>query len=187
MKQRCRANIAATLALVSALATVACATGSRAQSHTAKLEDAEVAIAAFKAADPSLEQLFQTAYAFAIYPCVGKGGFIFAGAYGRGIVYEQGKPVGRTKLTQVTVGPQIGGQAYSELLFFKHKAALDGFKGRNSELAAQASAVIDTDGVAAKASYDSSGVAVFIHVKGGAMLEVSVGGQGFEFEAGLGD
>jgi hypothetical protein len=87
----------------------------------------------------------------------------------------------------VTVGPQIGGQAYSELLFFKNKAALDAFKGRNSEAAAQASAVIDTDGVAAKASYDGSGVAVFIHVKGGAMLEVSVGEQRFEFEPGMGD
>ncbi len=187
MKQRCRANSAAALALASVLATAGCATGSSAHSHTATLKDAEVALAGFTAVDPSLEQLVQNAYGFAIYPCVGKGGLIFGGASGRGIVYEQGKPVGRTKLTEVTVGPQIGGQTYSELLLFKDKAALDGFKGRSSKLAAQASAVINTDGAAAKASYDSSDVAVFILVKGGVMVEVSVGKQTFAFEPGMAD
>jgi lipid-binding SYLF domain-containing protein len=157
------------------------------QAQTQTLDEAEAAIAKFKATDPQLERFFKQAHGYAIYPTVGKGGFVFGGAFGRGVVYEQGKPIGRSKLTQVTFGLQIGGQSYSELLFFKDKAALDKFKQRNSELAASASAVIMRDGAAATASYDDNGVAVFVAIKGGGMLEASLGGQQFEYDDGLSD
>ena len=154
---------------------------------TAQLEAAQDAITEFKKTDPGLEVFFQRAYGYAIYPTVGAGGFIFSGAYGTGLVYEKGAPVGRTKLTQVSVGFTFGGQSYMELLFFKDKVVLDNFKAGNSEFSAQASAVIATNGAAAKTSYNNNGVAVFVHIKGGAMVEASVGGQQFQYEAGLGD
>jgi lipid-binding SYLF domain-containing protein len=147
------------------------AAGWNPQGQTEQMEETQAAIAKFKSSDLGMEVFFQKAYGYAVFPSVGKGGFIFAGAFGRGIVFEQGKPVGRASLTQVTFGFQIGGQAFSEILFFKDKAALDKFKGRNTELAAQASAVVARDGAAAAASYDNSGVAVFIQIKGGGMLE----------------
>ena len=102
-------------------------------------------------------------------------------------MYEGGAPVGRTNVTQVSFGFTFGAQAYSEILFFRDKSALDKFKANNTEFAAQASAVIATAGAAAKTSYDSNGVGVFVHIKGGAMVDASVGGQQFKYQPGLGD
>ena len=154
---------------------------------SAQMEMATEAIASFKSADPGLETYFKQAYGYAVFPSVGKGGFVFAGAFGRGIVYERGEPVGRTTLKQATFGLQIGGQSFREIIFFKDKAALDRFKTGTSEFSAQASAVVAREGAAATTSYDSSGVAVFVQIKGGAMLEASIGGQKFDYVAGLSD
>jgi lipid-binding SYLF domain-containing protein len=96
-------------------------------------------------------------------------------------VYEKGKPIGDTSLTQITIGFQLGGQAYSEIIFFKDKKTLDDFKNGNFELGAQASAVAVTAGASADANYEK-GVAVFTMAKGGLMYEASVGGQKFSYD-----
>ena len=49
--------------------------------------------------------------------------------------------IGAAERTQVTIGAQLGGQGYSEIVFFKDQAALDDFKRNNLEFAANASAV----------------------------------------------
>ena len=144
-------------------------------------DDARAAIAAFKKADPKLERFFEKAYGYVVYPTVGKGGIGIGGAYGSGTVFQQGKVIGSSRLTQVTIGFQFGGQAYSEIIFFKDKAAMDRFKEGNFELGAQVSAVAATAGASANVDY-SSGVAVFTRVKGGLMYEASVGGQVLSFE-----
>ncbi|MDE2233957.1 MAG: lipid-binding SYLF domain-containing protein [Gammaproteobacteria bacterium] len=138
------------------------------------------AIARFKTKDPSLNKFFNSAYGYAVYPSVGKGGFWIGGAYGDGEVYEQGKLVGVTSITQVTIGPQIGGQAYSEIIFFRDKNALQSFETGSFTFNAQVSAVAATAGAAANADY-SNGVAVFTLVEGGLMAEATVGGQKFSF------
>ena len=176
------------LALVGAMcASSAGAAGWNPEGETEAVEAAQEAIATFKSTDPGLGVFFEKAYGYAVFPTVGAGGFWIGGAHGTGIVYEKGKPIGRTSLTQVTFGFVFGGQAYSELLFFKDKATLDKYKAGSSEFSAEASAVIATAGAAAKTSYDNSGVAVFVHVKGGAMASASIGGQKFDYKPGLGD
>lgn len=146
------------------------------------ISDAKVAqtIASFKNKDPGLRKFFDQAYGYAVFPTVGKGGIGIGGAYGEGKVYRQGKYIGDSSLTQVTIGFQLGGQAYSEVIFFGTKAALDDFTGGNFEFGAQASAVAVTAGASADADYDA-GVAVFTMAKGGLMYEASVGGQKFSF------
>ncbi|MCG6878878.1 MAG: hypothetical protein LJE96_06985 [Deltaproteobacteria bacterium] len=156
------------------------------ESQTAKdqnIQDHEVAqaIADFKNSDPSMEVFFQKAYGFAIFPSVGKGGIGIGGAYGKGKVYSQGRLVGTTSLTQFTLGLQLGGQAYREIIFFEDKVALDLFKYGKFEFGAQASAVAVTAGVSADSDY-SGGVAVFTLAKSGLMFEASLGGQKFSFE-----
>jgi lipid-binding SYLF domain-containing protein len=163
------------------------AAGWNPQGQTEQLEAAQETIETFKSTDPGLQAYFQKAYGYAVFPTVGSGGFWIGGAHGTGIVYEKGKPIGRTSLTQVTFGLVFGGEAYSELLFFRDKAVLDNFKAGNAEFSAQASAVIATAGAAAKTSYDNTGVAVFVHVKGGAMVDASIGGQKFSYEQGTSD
>jgi lipid-binding SYLF domain-containing protein len=170
-----------------ALNGAAYAAGWDPEGETKALEAAQETIAVFKSTDPGLEKYFKQAYGFAVFPTIGKGGFWFAGAFGRGVLFEKGAPVGRTTVKQVTFGLQIGGQSFSELIFFKDKAALDRFKAGTSEFSAQASAVVAREGAAATTSYDAEGVAVFVHIKGGAMLEASVGGQKFDYVAGMSD
>lgn len=151
--------------------------------NRAQDERAEVAgtIAKFKRKDPGLHTFFEHAFGYAVFPTVGKGGMGIGGAYGEGRVFERGRFIGRATLTQVTVGFQLGGQAYSEIIFFKDRAALDRFKTNNLKFAAQASAVAVTAGAAANAAYES-GVAVFTMEKGGLMYEASIGGQAFSFQ-----
>jgi lipid-binding SYLF domain-containing protein len=137
-------------------------------------------IAKFKEADSSMKVFFDKAYGYVVFPGIGKGGFIIGGGHGTGWVYEQGSHVGRATVTQLTVGAQIGGQSYREVIFFKDKKTLDAFKTGNWELSAQASAIIVKQGASKDASYDH-GVAVFTMPKKGAMAEATVGGQKFKY------
>jgi len=140
----------------------------------------EETITKFKGADPSMKVFFEKAYGYVVFPGVGKGGFIIGGGHGDGWVYEKGIHIGRASLTQLTVGAQIGGQSFSEIIFFQDKKTLDDFKKGNWELSAQASAIMVKEGASKDASYDN-GVAVFTMPKKGAMVEASVGGQKFKY------
>jgi lipid-binding SYLF domain-containing protein len=139
-------------------------------------------IATFRKVDPGVDRFFQRAEGYAIFPGVGKGGYIVGGAHGTGVLFENGVPTGKVTLNQVSVGPQIGGEEYSEVIFFETPRALADFKRGKAALSAQASAVALNEGAAAVAKY-RNGVAVFTRMKGGLMAEVSVGGQKFDYEA----
>ena len=131
--------------------------------------------------DPGIKKFFDKSSGFAVFPTVGKGGLGIGGAHGNGLVQVNGKTVAQTSLTQITIGFQAGGQAYSEFVFFKDKTALDDFLRGNFEFGAQVSAVAITAGASADANYNG-GVAVFTIEKGGLMYEASVGGQNFKVE-----
>lgn len=146
-----------------------------------ELSVAEAIITA-KQKDPSLKNWFETAYGYAVFPRVGKGGIGIGGAHGKGLVIQGDKTVAYTSLSQVTVGFQLGGQVYSQYIFFKDKTAFDQFARGNFEMGAQVSAVAVTLGASADADYDK-GVAVFTIAEGGLMYEASVGGQKFKYEA----
>jgi len=142
---------------------------------------AQEAIAQFKEKDPSITRFFESAAGYVVIPTVGKAGFGIGGARGKGVLYEGGNTTAVVTLTQLSIGFQWGGQAYSEFLFFEDDVALADFKRGNYELGAQASAVAITAGASADANY-SSGVAIFTQAKGGLMYEASVGGQKFKVE-----
>jgi hypothetical protein len=143
--------------------------------------EARDTVAVFKKADPGIERFFKSAAGYAVFSTVGKGAVGIGGAGGSGIVFAQSKPVGKTSLGQVTIGLALGGQAYSELIFFETAAALGDFKKGNFALAAQVSAVALSAGASANAKYQSA-VAVFTVTKTGLMYEASVGGQKFSYE-----
>ena len=135
-----------------------------------------------KEKDPTLVRWFEAAYAYAVFPRVGKGGIGVGGAYGKGVVIHNDRTVGNTSLSQVTIGLQLGGQVYSEFIFFRDKTAFDHFTRGNFEMGAQVSAVAITAGASADANYDG-GVAVFTIAEGGLMFEASIGGQKFKYTA----
>jgi lipid-binding SYLF domain-containing protein len=144
---------------------------------------------------------FAHSYGYAVFPTIGKGGFVVGGAHGKGQVYAGDHYVGDTAMTQVSVGLQAGGQAYSQIVFFEDKRAFDEFTSGSFEfgggvsavaITAAASGQVGTTGASAAASGGKKdattkgeyhkGMAVFIIVKGGAMAEASVGGQKFSYK-----
>jgi len=133
-----------------------------------------------KKTDPGLQKFFDTAAGYAVFPTVGKGAIGVGGAFGRGQLYEGGKLVGYCTLTQATIGLQLGGQAYTELIFFETKDSLGNFKSGKFAFAAQVSAVALKSGVSANAKY-TDGVAVFTMAEAGLMYEASLGGQKFSY------
>jgi lipid-binding SYLF domain-containing protein len=145
---------------------------------------------------------FDSAYGYAVFPTIGKGAIGIGGAHGSGRVYEQGNYVGDTSVNQVTVGFQLGGQSYRQIIFFKDKRAFDEFTSGDFEFGAQATAVAVTASASAQATTAGSpgtsagteqkkakttggyhkGMAVFTVTKGGLMYEASIGGQKFDYK-----
>jgi lipid-binding SYLF domain-containing protein len=154
----------------------------------------------FKNAGES-KNFFAKSYGYAVFPTIGKGGLVVGGAHGSGHVYAKGVYVGDTSMTQVTVGFQAGGQAYSQIIFFEDKRSFDEFTNGNFEFGADVSAVaitaaaggsVGTTGAAGSASGGEKdaktagnyykGMAIFTIVKGGAMYQATVGGQKFSYK-----
>jgi lipid-binding SYLF domain-containing protein len=168
---------------------------------SARADEFDDTIKTFRNAGQS-SAYFDSSYGYAVFPTIGKGGVGIGGAHGTGRVYEKGKYVGDTTMNQVTVGLQLGGQAFSEIIFFQDKTAFDRFTGGNFAFGAQANAVAITASASAQASTGGSsagasltenkastagawqnGMAVFSVAKGGLMYEASIGGQKFSYKA----
>lgn len=164
-------------------------------------DDFSDTIAEFKKA-PAVQPYFSKSYGYAVFPTVGKGGIGIGGAYGSGKVYKGGVVTGKVSLTKVTIGLQLGGQAFSEIIFFEDARAYKDFTGGEFEFDAAASAVAITAGAQAKAGTEGAtasagvggsgkqaktnyrkGMAIFTYTKGGLMYEAAIGGQKFKFTA----
>ena len=128
-----------------------------------------------------LKPYFKEAAGFAVFPNIAKAGLGFGGARGSGEVFEDGKVIGSTTVTQLSFGFQLGGQAFSQIIFFQNKRDLDRFTDGNFEFGASASAALITEGANASVDY-TNGVAVMTFSKGGLMYEASIGGQKFTFK-----
>lgn len=151
----------------------------------------------------AVQPFFKNAYGYAVFPTVGKAGIGIGGSYGNGQVYQGGKVTGEVSLIKGSIGFQLGGQAFSQMIFFEDKRSYDEFTSGEFEFDASASAVAITAGAQAKAGTEGAtagasagpatgvqaetnyhkGMAVFVHTKGGLMFEASIGGQKFNFKA----
>jgi lipid-binding SYLF domain-containing protein len=169
-----------TLAVAFTLAMPAVAEVPAVVSSAKDESDAAAVIAKFKEKDPGLAKVFAESAGYVVFPTVAKGGFGVGGARGKGYVYQHGRLIGRSTLTQLTVGLQAGGQAYSEVIFLKDAAALENFERGHLKLDAQASAVALTARASADLAY-RDGVAIVTMAEGGLMYEASVGGQKLSF------
>ena len=170
---------------------------------TAWADDYSDTVAVYKNAGESAA-FFNNAYGYAVFPTIAKGGLGVGAAHGKGRVYQAGKYIGDTSMTQVSIGLQAGGQAYSQMIFFENKAALDQFTSGNFEFGAGVSAVaiktgasgsVGSTGATASASSGGgktgagtagnyrNGMAVFSIAKGGLMYEASLAGQKFSYDA----
>lgn len=144
------------------------------------LYDAQQALAHFISTDSTLKPLLNSSAGYAVFPGVGKGGFIVGGARGRGLVFARGNVIGEATMTQASIGAQAGGQSFNELIIFQTPAALNDFKSGNFEMRAEVSAVVAGEGASRTARF-VNGVAVFTMPLKGLMVQASVGGQKFRF------
>lgn len=145
---------------------------------------------------------FNSAYGYAVFPTIGKGAVVIGGAYGEGRVYAAGQYVGNTTMTQASVGFQLGGQAFSQIIFFEDEGAYRDFTSGNFEFSAEANAVVITAGASADASTTGGlaagasggrndavtvskgyrrGMAIFTIARGGLMAGISLAGQKFSY------
>jgi len=174
---------------------------SSAVSFAAEVEDYSKTINVFRES-PAVAKFFKDSYGYAVFPTIGKAGFVVGGSYGKGQVYRNGKVTGKTSVVEGSIGFQYGGEAFSEIIFFKNKQAYDKFTTGSFEFDATAQAVAITagaqvqggttgasagasagpkTGVQAETQYVNN-MAIFVHAKGGLMVEFSIGGQKFSFE-----
>ncbi|MDT8450330.1 MAG: hypothetical protein RQ847_09160 [Wenzhouxiangellaceae bacterium] len=144
--------------------------------------DADSALSQARSGHSGFDSIIRGAPGFAVFPSVGKGGAVVGGAYGRGIVYKNGKQIGYTDLSQATIGFQLGGQSYTEILVFESVNALDKFRQGNYQFSSQATAVALKSGESTNAKF-VDGVAVFTMDEAGLMFEAAVGGQKFSYQA----
>ena len=165
-----------------------------------EVKDYSATIAEFKKI-PVVAPFFESAHGYAVFPTVGKGGLGVGGSHGKGQVYRGGKAIGFTSTSDVSIGLQAGGQAYSQIIFFQDAASLDKFTSGNFEFAASASAIAvkatagataGTEGataaagskdekVVAGAEYQN-GMAVFTMAKGGLMYAATIAGQKYTYK-----
>ena len=151
--------------------------------------------------EAGVSDMFNSAYGYALFPTIGKAGFVVGGAFGKGRVYKQGEYYGDTKMTQASIGFQLGGSGFSQVVFFMDQRAFDEFTNGSFEfgidaqvvaLTAVASASGSTGGSSATASGGKNnavtsgdgynkGMATYTITKGGLLYDVSVGGQTFSF------
>lgn len=144
-------------------------------------EDASAALTRMTTRDPSLKPFLDRAYGYVIFPSIGKGGLGVGGAYGRGVVYQGGQAVGYADVTQATIGLQIGGQAYTQLIAFEDLATFNAFKANTLTFSANASAVAIKAGAGAATQFQN-GTAVFTDSESGLMGEATVGGQQLRYQ-----
>jgi lipid-binding SYLF domain-containing protein len=174
-------GLALVVALVAGLLG-SCATAPASREEKAALvEEARSRLQQMNTEDPTLGALLQRGHGYSLFPNVGKAALVVGGAYGRGVVYERSQHIGYSDLTQGSVGVQVGGQSFSELLVFEHKEALERFKAGQFGFAAGASAVVLKSGAAANANF-VDGVAVVVQPIGGVMVEAAIGGQQFTYQ-----
>jgi lipid-binding SYLF domain-containing protein len=145
----------ALLGLASAMALVtACSTTPDSTEDRSTLQsEAATVTADFRKSDAEIAKQMDAAYGMAVFPTIGKGGLVVGGAGGRGVVYEQGKMIGYTTMSQATIGLQAGGQSYSQMILFENKAALDRFTAAEWAMSAQATAVAAASGAGSTAKY----------------------------------
>ncbi len=174
----------------------ACATAPRTDSQSRSLEArADAALSSMKSRDPGLPNLLDSVYGYAVFPEIGKsnadlgadqpGGEIGSvAAYGRGVVFEQGRVSGYIDLNQDSVGAQLGGQTFAELVVFQDRSAMDPLKAGRFELGANAFAIAVAPGAADATSFADDGFAVFTMPQGGLVAELPVSGQTLNYHPG---
>jgi lipid-binding SYLF domain-containing protein len=139
--------------------------------------EAEQTIQEMTARDPTLQTVLQNAAGYIVFPNVKQGGALVGGAGGSGVLFEAGQQTGFADLNQASIGAQLGGQKFAQIVVLRDRAALDRIKSGTFDMGGQASATMIKAGAASATQFGANGIAVFVQPKGGAMVNLSLTGQ----------
>ncbi len=171
-----------TIAIIAIAGAAACASTPKTQAQKANLEQKSAAtVGEMTQKDPSLRDLLRDADAYAVFPEIGKGGVIVGGAHGVGMLYEHGASTGFVTLDQASIGAQLGGQTFSEVLVLRDPEATNKLKTSGLSLGANIGATVVDAGAAASADFNE-GMAAFVLPRGGLMVDISVSGQKIDYQ-----
>jgi len=167
-------------ALMTGAAIVGCdtSTPNSAAQKTALRDEAQASLTRMESQDPSLTERVNNAVGYAIFPEVGQAAVGIGGSSGKGVVYKGGQRVGRVTLGQGSIGPQIGGDTFAELIIFEDEKALNRLMNNSIEFGADANATFVKAGAAGAANF-ANGVQVYVLPKGGLMAGAAINGQKF--------
>jgi lipid-binding SYLF domain-containing protein len=175
------AVVAALAAGCAVFAGCATAPSTRAERQSLRHE-ADTTLGEMVARDPALRDVTRNALAYAVFPSIGKGGALVGGAYGRGILYEAGAPTGYVSLEQASLGAQLGGQSFSELLVLRNSEDVERLKAGRFTAGADMGVVVLATGAAAHATFNPT-ASVFVLPRGGLMVDISVNGQQLKYQS----
>jgi lipid-binding SYLF domain-containing protein len=173
-------NILLAVAVVLAVPSCASTPKSASEQHTLT-NKAQATLTEMKQKAPGLENTLQSAYAYAVFPDVGKGAFIVGGAGGAGVLFQGGVPIGNVKISKASFGASVGAESMAELVILNDQNQVNQLKSGSFDLGANVQAIVLTTGGAAPTG-TVRGTQVFIMPRGGAMVDVSVAGQRISFE-----
>ena len=176
MKIKCYISLIITVCLLLVAPSIFAEGGTTKDAEKALHIEVENALKLLMAEDSTFGDKLNETYAYVVFPSITKAGFILGGSGGSGEVYKKEKRIGRAKLAAGSIGAQIGGQVFIEVILFEDKNAFEMFTLNKMKLSAQVTAVAISEGAAMNAKFED-GVAVIILAKGGLMAEASVGGQ----------
>ena len=171
-----------TMAIFAIAGAAACASTPKTNAQKANLEQqASATVGEMTQKDPSLRDLLQSADAYAVFPQIGKGGVIVGGAHGTGMLYQHDKAVGFVTLDQASIGAQLGGETFSEVLVLQTPEATSKLETSGLSLGADIGATVVDAGAAASADFNE-GMAAFVLPRGGLMVDISVSGQKIDYQ-----
>jgi len=167
-----------------------------------QVQDYSATISDFKKIDV-VAPFFSSAHGYAVFRSIGKGGLGIGGSHGKGQVYRGGEVIGFASTSDISIGLQAGGQAYSQVIFFENAEAFEKFTGGNFEFSASAEAIAvqakaeagtstektgasasnskTSEKATAGASYQN-GMAIFTMAKGGLMYAATLAGQKYTYK-----
>lgn len=175
------AFVAALAAGCAVFAGCATAPSTRAERQSLRHE-ADTTLGEMVARNPALRDVTRGAVAYAVFPSVGKGGALVGGAYGRGILYEAGEPTGYVSLEQASLGAQLGGQSFSELLVLRNAADVEALKAGRFTAGADLGVVVLATGAAQHETFNPN-AGVFVMPRGGLMVDISINGQRMKYQS----
>lgn len=179
-------SVSRTIALLTALFAglfAGCATAPATQAERQSLQtSARATLDEMIARNPAIQDTIRNAPGYAVFPSIGKGGVLVGGAHGRGILYERGVPTGFVSVEQASIGAQLGGQTFAQLLVLRTPQQVADVRAGRFTAGADLGVVVLTTGASARTNFNPN-ASVFVMPRGGLMVDVSVNGQRIKYQS----